>query len=368
MSKIAESDPSTSLGAMWTAYRRSRPENAESCPICRTRPRLVALVLIYKIETAHTESGEGVGAALTSAYAYDHDKQRVTMYDGSATSTYPNRYFSKTGATSTRYIFAGGEVVATITADGTSTTTSYVHTDHLGSTQVVSNASSTEVQALDYYPFGSLRIDDTTSVDVSKKFTGHEFDRDTDLTYAGARYYDQDIGKWISMDPASRDNPRQFLLDPQQLNSGRTMGGSNSGFASGWNQNTQSRGSSISQAEWLADPQIQNSYGYAKNPAGKRQFLLDVLDSIIFDDDAFKKNGQTSFYDFVRYVARISLLSRSVSGTMPKTTKKIANKVISPPDGAMPDDAMSPVPITIRINAMLVKITANQYAHLFLVA
>ena len=45
------------------------------------------------------------------------------------------------------------------------------------------------------------------------------------------------------------------------------MDGSNSGFASGWNGNTQSRGSSISQAEYLADPQTQNSYAYARgNP------------------------------------------------------------------------------------------------------
>src|SRR3989344_3812224 len=58
------------------------------------------------------------------------------------------------------------------------------------------------------------------------------------------------------------------------------MGGLNSGFASGWNQNTQSRGSSISQAEYLADPQMQNSYAYArgnpirfKDPEGNLAFL-----------------------------------------------------------------------------------------------
>lgn len=45
------------------------------------------------------------------------------------------------------------------------------------------------------------------------------YDEETDLTYAGARYLDSSIGKWISMDPASRDNPNQFLRDPQQFNS-----------------------------------------------------------------------------------------------------------------------------------------------------
>ena len=58
-----------------------------------------------------------------------------------------------------------------------------------------------------------------------------------------------------------------------------------------------SRGNSISQAEWLADPQMQNSYAYAReeNSAGKRQFLLDVLDSIIFDDDALRKMAKRLF-------------------------------------------------------------------------
>ena len=66
------------------------------------------------------------------------------------------------------------------------------------------------------------------------------------------------------------------------------------------------------------------------------------------------------FYVFVRYVARSSLLSKSINGTIPKATKKIANSVISPPDGTMPEDAISPVAITIRISTKLVKITASQ--------
>jgi len=70
------------------------------------------------------------------------------------------------------------------------------------------------------------------------------------------------------------------------------MGGSNSGFASGWSGNTRSRGNSISQAEWLADPQGQNSYAYARRKKILRESVnansVD-LDSIIFDDDALRK-------------------------------------------------------------------------------
>jgi hypothetical protein len=52
----------------------------------------------------------------------------------------------------------------------------------------------------------------------------------------------------------------------QQVNTGWTTGGLNSAFASGWNGNTPSRGNStFSRAEYLMDPQQQNSYSYARN-------------------------------------------------------------------------------------------------------
>lgn len=35
-------------------------------------------------------------------------------------------------------------------------------------------------------------------------FTGHEYDGETDLTCAKARYYDQGIGRFLSQDPEDR--------------------------------------------------------------------------------------------------------------------------------------------------------------------
>jgi hypothetical protein len=73
----------------------------------------------------------------------------------------------------------------------------------------------------------------------------------------------------------------------------------NSAFASGWNGNTQSRGNStFSWAKYLRDLQRQNPYNHMRERiqerlcrivdfAGKRQFLLDLLESTIFDDDAY---------------------------------------------------------------------------------
>jgi len=76
------------------------------------------------------------------------------------------------------------------------------------------------VQTLDYYPYGSLRVNkQEANFNERKKFTGYEFDDSTGLNYAGARYQSPGEGRFTSQDPVSRDNPAQFAVDPQQLNS-----------------------------------------------------------------------------------------------------------------------------------------------------
>jgi RHS repeat-associated protein len=92
--------------------------------------------------------------------------------------------------------------------------TKQVLTDHLGGTNIVYGTSIEE--EIDSFAFGGKNFDLGTE-NQSKKFTGHEYDGATDLTYMKARYYDGDIGRFFSQDPAQMD-PRQFLKDPQQLN------------------------------------------------------------------------------------------------------------------------------------------------------
>lgn len=90
------------------------------------------------------------------------------------------------------------------------------------------------MQVLDYYPYGEKRIDEQyTDFSEDHQFTGHLFDEDTELLYAGARYYPGEIGRWISQDPlylqlGVLDNSDQkeakkeldeFLSSPQKLNS-----------------------------------------------------------------------------------------------------------------------------------------------------
>ena len=99
--------------------------------------------------------------------------------------------------------------------------TRYFLPDHLNSTNVVTDASGTVVETLDYYPYGSTRIDQTTNTfRENKQFVGQYSDPETNLSYLQARYYDGSKGEFLSEDPVFLGDPKQQVLtDPQSLNS-----------------------------------------------------------------------------------------------------------------------------------------------------
>ncbi len=114
-------------------------------------------------------------ATTTTTYAYDHTGQRVKKIVAGTSTYYPNRFYNITGATTTKHIFANGEMITTIEGNGTATTTNYIHTDHLGGSSVITNEDGQVVQSVDYYPFGEMRTNDKeTSFDEQRKFPVQE--------------------------------------------------------------------------------------------------------------------------------------------------------------------------------------------------
>jgi RHS repeat-associated protein len=123
-------------------------------------------------------------------------------------------------------------------ATGTSITR-YVHPDHLGSANVVTDASGTIAQLFDYYPYGATRISSSTYPTNEKRQYINQFsDTQTGLDYLNARYYDGSRGQFLSQDPThlAIGNQSQLLLLTGK-----------------------------SQKSYLADPQLLNSYSYAGN-------------------------------------------------------------------------------------------------------
>jgi RHS repeat-associated protein len=173
----------------------------------------------------------GVGGA-TTTYGYDWAGNRVIQTGTSTTSIYPFKWYSiasSTGtsakySTTTEFVFNGDTLVSTIDqqlASGAATgsaKTRFIHPDHLGSTNVVTDASGTVVQTLDYYPYGSTRITSGQNAE-SRQYIGQFSDQST-LSYLNARYYEGSRGQFLSQDPVFLGDPKQQnLQDPQTLNS-----------------------------------------------------------------------------------------------------------------------------------------------------
>jgi RHS repeat-associated protein len=168
------------------------------------------------------------GGSLAANTWYD---VAIPLADLSATSTTLTGIVAMRSTTGTVYwddmqlIAAGG---------GTgSTTVRYVHTDHLTGSNVVTDSSGVLVETLDYYPYGSIRLDTKVGnyAGERRKFAGTEYDTSTGLNQMGARYYSGGKGRFLSEDPVflSVGSPElkqktglefvQYLSNPQQFNS-----------------------------------------------------------------------------------------------------------------------------------------------------
>jgi RHS repeat-associated protein len=160
-------------------------------------------------------TGTGLSGA-TSTYTYDDSDQRVKVTEGGITTYYPSKLYSKEGATSTKNVYLGDQLIATIEGGQAATTTSTIHHDHLGGTNVVTNAAATSIETTDYYPYGSLRIDTkTTTFDEKRKYIGQIYDS-TGLNYLNARFQDPLHGRFVSQDPVFIEVGFD-LTDPQSM-------------------------------------------------------------------------------------------------------------------------------------------------------
>jgi RHS repeat-associated protein len=129
-------------------------------------------------------------------------------------------------ATTTDFVFNGDSLLATVdqqTASGSATGTArtrFVHPDHLGSTDVVTDENDNLVQTLSSYPYGATRVNNATSTNELRKYVGQFYDDATNLQYLNARYYSPTQGQFLSEDPIFLGDPnQQNLSDPQSLNS-----------------------------------------------------------------------------------------------------------------------------------------------------
>lgn len=153
----------------------------------------------YNNRLTQTVIGSG-HSAVTITYAYDQNGERI-KYGNGTTTIYPSKYFYTDGTTPTKQIYANGLLIATVKGTGTGASAYAVNTDQLTGSNVATDSTGATKEVLDYYPFGTSRLDEQTGFNEPIKFDGHLYDADTVLSYQDARYYNPASGRWLSEDP-----------------------------------------------------------------------------------------------------------------------------------------------------------------------
>ncbi|MCP4540837.1 MAG: hypothetical protein GY832_27175 [Chloroflexi bacterium] len=142
-------------------------------------------------------------------FAYDAAGSRVkkaTAMEG--VTRYIGGLYQENRFEKVRHIFAGGRRLASTDNQGI---TYFHHGDHLGSASAVSDGSGRVAGHASYKPFGGLRSN-TTPDRVRHLYTGQELDPETGLAFYQARYYDPELGRFLSPDTIvpQPGNPQSF--------------------------------------------------------------------------------------------------------------------------------------------------------------
>ncbi len=152
----------------------------------------------------------------TTTFAYDAGEQRIKKTQGTNTTLYFSREVEQVNGALIQYYYAGPVLVAKKDAAGTKT---WYHADRLGSIRLMTDASGHEVKDYDYQPFGETQAS-SGAMRNERGFTGHITDSETDLIYMVARYYDPQLGRFLSADSVVSDwgnpqdlNPYSYVLN-----------------------------------------------------------------------------------------------------------------------------------------------------------
>jgi len=177
-----------------------------------------------------------VSGSTTTSYVYDGDGRRVKKVTGTETVVFVYN--------------AGGQLIAEYGQPQGSGGTSYLTSDHLGSTRLVTDGAGVVKARHDYLPFGEetgAGVGQRTgpmgygAMDSTRqRFTSKERDQESGLDYFLARYYSASQGRFI--------NPDEFTGGPDELYDFAQKASTNPTFYAD-----------------IVDPQTLNKYQYCLN-------------------------------------------------------------------------------------------------------
>ena len=165
-------------------------------------------------------------------YGYDINDDRMYVRVDSLTTTKSREYYIKDVSGRTLAVYDllqdkrqwygfGKDRVAELKVNENSTSStlvgiSYFVQDHLGNTRVkyipTYNTATMEVDyyvenVIDFFPYGKVLREYNPASDARYVSTHHERDDETGFDYRGARFYDSDVARFLSLDPLAAEYP-----------------------------------------------------------------------------------------------------------------------------------------------------------------
>ncbi len=152
---------------------------------------------------------------LIAEYFYDHNGERIKKaeYSGRAREPVSITYYVGDFVRTVKgnkvedsiYYYNDGQLVA----KEENNKKYYYHPDYLGSTNLITDENGNLFSEMSYLPFGKSLAENNERF----TFTGQESDKESDLMYYGARYYNPSSGRFIQPDEVIQD-----IYNPQNLN------------------------------------------------------------------------------------------------------------------------------------------------------
>lgn len=147
---------------------------------------------------------------LATTYDYDADENKVAKRTPTTTTIFFGKlYYREEDASGQRvhhYLVSNGksvvaEVVGTAPSGGGAEqrVTHYLHSDRLGSIQVVTDKNGGVVERQEFDVFGETST--SASVTTRLGYTGHWQEPESSLVDMGGRFYDPQVGQFLSSDP-----------------------------------------------------------------------------------------------------------------------------------------------------------------------
>ncbi len=167
------------------------------------------------------------GTTQTFQYAYDPFGRRIAKTDAFGTTHFTwdgNRLLSETrGEKAKTYVYEQDDFVPVAQLDNDNI--QYYHTDHLGTPRELTNPEGEIIWETTYTAWGNTvqKSWELQHTQISNelqaqpiRFQGQYFDPETGLHYNRSRYYDPDIGRFVTQDPIGLiggDNLYQYAFN-----------------------------------------------------------------------------------------------------------------------------------------------------------